>query len=1517
MALSERDPNVSGRNSRVSDYSSSGKTPHKQRPPASTDMFSNAAPGVLSMLRTTTDTGDIGSLSFNTGDLGRRLPKVPRTTHARRHHATHISDGSLRTDFSHAPSSISNHRNSRVQPWDNPSLGHRASSTSLQTTRTMPSYLTEPTSIATAAGQMRYGPYNPSPAPSVDGHASSMTHDNYPNSLHTKRSISSLKSYGGGPRIPNRGPYLYPSRLKRPGYRSVSPALSDMSSGPPSVSHGRHAPRPPLASYHSEQSYGHGPPIRHPQMSPQRSTYNYFPQPPLPYEHAYHPNRNPPMGHLPPHLMPRHPPPPHHHHNQYHYNTQPPRTFTPRMDSMPSSSEPGSSATPSTQPPTPRDTTAYDTHVEPPFIEPAMSDFQDETSERALHAQYLDYASCEPQAFELEADAPAVHELEASPTPQAQGFVQRIKALLDEKNGTTQASGAERAVDPSRSSPSSSIKHHLVAELPGSPVLITKTSPQPAGDQSRRLWITRGVVTAGLTPSEQGTLSTGRTLSSPLASQTSPSTSRVPVPLPRPSSEYPADETEIGADGQVLYCRSFSSTHTTSTVTLTGFSHITGMDCAVNIDIPDGIVANESSTDVLGADNQAIATSYGGIPISPMRPDEIASRDSLVSPLSTQTLHLLGNPVAEPSVVAATRTRTPVEDDSGRKNDASPLNSGTAIVCVRPPPADSNTVDDATATSDIVTDVAVRFSLPRRSLADRPQVVQVPITTDAAPTQAKFELHKDVFELPETISPRESISTGDTIPPLQIKKIARALVGQSGNDGADLSNFIRRSFPRRQSVLAHDAGVESPDFHSNAESARFSSANGAPGRLPRLQEESREDLSGGTPRPSVYQFPMPRIAGAKDNKSLLRPVADSSKSDKSTAHTSGNPLSENTKLPSLNFSSIDLIDQLNDALDTRSSKSMEISRTKHPNSIICPSPIRPASTEALRQRYTSFFRKPEEFHVPTPVDESEAFSANLLSGGGSEEQTDFSMEHPHGTFTANATKRQSRHCGRPLSPEMLLGVVSDVNRLSIPSVAGLTERLSEWLPSIKRLRLNSAVATDEAVSNTIDEIHHLGERPNTLMSVRTSGGLRQMAAAADKIVTNGTHDSAALEMHTRLMKDLPALPDITENSFPDTSPEKRSASCMGLRSSAEMNQEPRAALMRTLSDPASTSNEQKKSSRTLFLDFLSDKATNGSTQSSNGLTKDQKFPWSAQHSKTTGQNTKSVLLHDSISSEQLRQTARASAAISSMEITDLSLTLPSRSSESDLVPTHTVTADTMTGQVTRKMSKRSVLGSLSRKMRLGNACKPEGEDTQSSGTLGPGRPHPVGDRYPSTGLSAPQALNMDEVRSFFSDDSSQHDGNGHRRGSLRKHLTQLRSRLPPSILVTRVSSSLSSETNAILREHAHPSQAPVRSQSRGLDHLQEQVDPNEGPEDIYERAAESVAGLQTRPVTGMSPMEVKVKRVTDKLRYIIAKGGMLLRSISHRGRHADQQNNTGGILQRDAERHRDEWLDDASVYSGT
>ncbi|KAI9834976.1 MAG: hypothetical protein M1819_002699 [Sarea resinae] len=106
------------------------------------------------------------------------------------------------------------------------------------------------------------------------------------------------------------------------------------------------------------------------------------------------------------------------------------------------------------------------------------------------------------------------------------------------------------------------------------------------------------------------------------------------------------------------------------------------------------------------------------------------------------------------------------------------------------------------------------------------------------------------------------------------------------------------------------------------------------------------------------------------------------------------------------------------------------------------------------------------------------------------------------------------------------------------------------------------------------------------------------------------------------------------------------------------------------------------------------------------------------------------------------------------------------------------TESQVTNIITAGHNNESLLEQFSRRLGIRNS-QDSSQDTSddTSRTRPESCAHDPGDRYPTTGLAPPPSIiNFEDVRSFFSDDSSQVEI----KGSLRKRLTQFRPRLPSS-----------------------------------------------------------------------------------------------------------------------------------------
>lgn len=1568
MAFLDREASLKSGRSRAS----SGRSrigPLNTAPPGG-DMFSAAESGVLSMLKTSTDSGDIGDLSFNTS----RLPSMPRPAHRRRTNAAHLSASSHHSNNSYTPSQVSK-RNSNNQTWDAVSAisqgthgtqarhGRHGSLTSLQTMQTKVSYVPDTKSPLkrqpngnTAAFDSRLtAPFSP------DGRSYSLTQPQPSFGLKPHRSATSLRSQGSGPLPSQRNPYVYPARLRRPGYRAPSPALGDLDGPlnpsmfnqgqvvgdtiynpgydrpsynqaylshrsrngalqrgndgqfpPPQVTqYSRPIGRPPMPSYNSDYAPGVHPVQRYPgnfshaQRQPisnlapyPADTSQYYPRPGQMRSSPGFPN--PSYG------------------GQY----LPPRMYTPHADSIPSSDQ-GSSAPPSSNPPTPKDLENVHVAVKSLSIDPAPKDLSDEQTEPHGFPNYLKYAENAGKVYELDASEPAAAELAAEPTPGRGGFVQRIKDLLEKDT---------KLLDPIPSMP-----QQLRPAGHASPICESKTR-----DQTRRAPVELPISRKSTnSPVElpaawivmndyAGPLAQPVELEAPtrltrelIKANTAPSSSNQQTATSQPSQpdedvsrasrqaifansrlsandSYENDET-VGSSPPYLEIDSTSG-DTTSALREVRDINTSGTDYAVQIEVPlhadDEVASNVRPSSSFEVDQLSLDRDRSSGPVSPIRPGEEAGRNSLVSPMVTQTLHLQAD--HDPQVPGSFPEESAEPPSPVSRPMSGCLSAEVSSNRFSLPP-DLSLLNEQDVTSDVVTDVAVRLSVPRTAEHGKPQLVSVSSALDIVPIQPRDLVQRQV----DARSLRESFFNVEKIAPLQIKKPDVLPITAPTADSTDLSSFIRRSFPRRQSIWPGDH-TESKRLSTTSQEPglepRFPGMKMIPGHLPGLKEESQEDMSIKDYRSSYSGLRLAHPPALRTNppQEYVRRPDDNTRASYLPSRAPRMTLSELRNIPSLNFSRLDLVDKLNEALVSHPSKSLEIARTD----IHCPSPLRPSSTDSLRERYTSFFAKPEEFLIPEPVygdtteegltterpqdtEATQADSSDILAHyeGDAPSQQEETVVPPEIMTTSPSLRTRSssmRPLSRPMSPEELFSLTQDANRLSIPSVAALSERLSHLLPSIRHLMFDSTISDDNAVKETLDKIHHLGQRPDSDGLLRSSTGLRQMAAMADDIVANGTHDSAVFDVKmARLLKELPPLPEDTEKFSLSDSGLDRNTTTLGSETVSSVAvaepEMPKPLLMRvkSLNDI-----EEVDQMHPGYPGSATKKSFVPSTHHSRPWNMDEYYPWTSNSVKIDIDFPRPMPRRNTSASTVLRRSKVSSEGSSdTYDAGDNTRATRARSPLSNQPPILLETSPTIDSTITsRKASKRSLIGSLTRKIGLsGHKVK-----SPMHVSLVPELSTKPGDRYPSTALIPPLALNMDEVRSFFSDSTS---NGSEKRGSFRKHINIFRSRMPGGPVALSASRLCSLDAERIRSE------TTARSISLYDDRFTE-------PE-----TQQTYEGM-----VGMGKVEFRVKRVTERLRIVLLKTGHMLRTLSHK------RDPSGRRLQK--ERERAEWLDD-SLYSGT
>ncbi|KAF2429539.1 hypothetical protein EJ08DRAFT_650378, partial [Tothia fuscella] len=609
------------------------------------------------------------------------------------------------------------------------------------------------------------------------------------------------------------------------------------------------------------------------------------------------------------------------------------------------------------------------------------------------------------------------------------------------------------------------------------------------------------------------------------------------------------------------------------------------------------------------------------------------------------------------------------------------------------------------------------------------------------------------------------------------------------------SSTFRFPLPQRKSSLAHFESV-------------------------RLSRETRRNDSQHSSQPSYAEREFPL-----QYKSRPASGYPPSSRDSVFPPASGASLADIRSIPSLNFSRVNLFEKLNDALDHRRTSYCDEFPKFDPSAT-----GRPVSTGLMREKYKSFFQTLDGMTCDNIQVEPDIPKADLSR--------------------ALASPRVSARL-RPMSAEEY---IAELDRITIPSVKGLTERLSELLPSLKRYYGEGGdviYEDDETVRTAIEEIRRLGH-----------------AALAD---------FADDEEHTALIRNgvIGALLESPPGSSDGSSnnllvPRPRSASLpdpstkLPPFSIAEL-EAPSAAVLRSrsMSDGNHLPYVINSHNTAPNLSRISDRSLHASLRSSPATSRpwnvDANYPWATTVPSIDISLPAPTLRRDAVTQRpsKLRLRLSRDASTNSDPATDFGSVLTALAEVTE--STGGVTSDTFSNNHRRKLSKRSLLGSIGRKIGLGNSIDQGGFATGPDILRGEDRTVDPGDRYPTTGLSPPAALNIDEVRSFFSDDSSAHGEAANRGVSFRKRLTNFRTRLPP---ISRAHSAL--EHRTVTQESSNLR----RSNSLFVPNVENQNTRDTSP------------AIYPGGVVGMPKSEFRAKKLVEKMKSLWYRSGELLRSLS-------------------------------------
>lgn len=761
------------------------------------------------------------------------------------------------------------------------------------------------------------------------------------------------------------------------------------------------------------------------------------------------------------------------------------------------------------------------------------------------------------------------------------------------------------------------------------------------------------------------------------------------------------------------------------------------------------------------------------------------------------------------------------------------------------PDSSEEDTDPGEATRQSETSAPSSAHTSLRSLS-RPGSVTDPLNWATSSILARKSFNADssrrssVSTLVEPLGPRVNLTTPPSIP----------------TNTATFSDY-----PPNQAMATVDSSALSVPTSLPPNETRMSAMKQFHFPLPDLTEDSQEDASTTNLRMLGSKPPNFRSGGHRKVRRepripprtdliLIAKVAEPPASYLSTK------LGNTRNIPSLNFSHSDLTTKLNLALGLTSPASLEELKD-----IIATEKAKPVSDQAiskadLRERYKSFF---SEYEIP----EEESEQSPIFVKRASSPPTAF---------------------------------IDELEQLSIPSVQGLTVRLSELLPSIKKGEsFLDLTKSEQAFDDAVDKIRDLGSQEDVddVDRQRTSLISALSAGAVAKLRRSGNSPARAKERYSaHLDKDLPLLP--TEGRDP-----RPSLATDGSRGAQEQDAEANGDKPPELAatSPVETADGRKG-------DVLTKRSTHNATKTapkrSSGRGRQQAARVSRHDADiedvssdddptieipiSTGSHAKRLFIPQP--KYKIRR-SRSMMDLPSDQAEHIVRSMsPGPNTEFDLVPKDD---DAGTGEDTRQ-SRKGIIGSIQRKIGARKARADKSDWHVDPSFLHPEEPTFTGpgDRYPTTSLTPPNHVNMDEARSYFSDDSSLDEDV--RAGALKKRLTRLKNR--------------------------HSTQQGQRQRnSRGMA-MRESQQSKQPPQACWLREHRSFSSLSQRttmthpevvvvyesPPAGMSKLEFRVKRVLEKFRIFWCRSGEVVRSISRTRRDR---------------RDPPSWYEGSDVYDGT
>lgn len=568
--------------------------------------------------------------------------------------------------------------------------------------------------------------------------------------------------------------------------------------------------------------------------------------------------------------------------------------------------------------------------------------------------------------------------------------------------------------------------------------------------------------------------------------------------------------------------------------------------------------------------------------------------------------------------------------------------------------------------------------------------------------------------------------------------------------------------------------------------------------LPDVKEESHEGSSLADSRPTSFNVAPAAPVTKTSCDNLTLKLFGREDSVRSFQRSPSQQLLQSRMIPSLNFSSMDLFAKLNGVLDLRYSRSLgDVTGTLRFENLEVPKVERRVSSGSIRERYKSFL-------------------ADLEESG-----------------EAIDTIMPQRHSVDVLAPANALSnvLIEEITKLSIPSVTGLTQRLSELLPSFKRYIDNNEVI----VEDDCEVLTHLaGEQDSTHQRIihpeRSSRRLRALPGHPGLVVIDDDVYERFIgdvnHSHSKESESSGQLP-VTELEVP---------------AQAHLRVQTPHLSGQVIEGGKAKATPDKKSS-----------PAHSSPGDGCPWNHDKCYPWTSSAPEIDIFLPAPAHLREAVGPTRLRHGLSHSLGSADIRLHRKDCSSP-------------IYLDRCRSQVGRKSSKSSAHGSLSFQSGLKGGIIDANGFARTPEVLGiDDRTVDPGDRYPTTGLSPPTACNMEEIRSFFSDDSSQGDDDHH---TFRKRITNFRTNIPP---VRRVMSALD-------RRSADQGGPVIRGARRG-----DGITSCQSRADSVDDCIARTFSLDTFDgAVGMNKFEFRARKMAERLRMLWHRGGELFRSLSFR-----------------------------------